>query len=410
MSFFWIGTKPTLIILDPELMKEVLSDKHGRIQKPPRKPHIKLLSNGLSSLQGEKWVKQRKLISPAFHQEKLKGMTPAFLTSCIELIEKWKKKTYSQGYCELDAWHDIQDFTADVISRTAFGSNFEEGKKIFELQKEQSILVMQAVQSVYIPGFRFIPTKENKRRMNLDKEIVVNLRDLIRRKTLALESGKSSVDDLLGILLQCSRESSQADMNNLKTTGMPIDQVTEECKLFYFAGQETSSNLLTWTMIVLAIHPSWQEKAREEVLQICGKNMPSYEDLNHLKIVTMILYEVLRLYPPLVQQIRYTCKTTKLLIHHDREFWGDDAEDFRPERFSEGISKVSKDQKVAFFPFGWGPRICIGQNFAMIEAKMALAMILQHFSFQLSPSYAHAPNTITTLQPQHGAQIILHAQ
>ncbi|KAF9602207.1 hypothetical protein IFM89_025676, partial [Coptis chinensis] len=303
MSFFWIGTKPTLIILDPELMKEVLSDKYGRIQKPPRNPHIKLLSNGLSSLQGEKWVKQRKLISPAFRQEKLKGMTPAFLTSCIELIEKWKNKTYSQGYCELDAWHDIQEFTADVILRTAFGSNFEEGKKIFELQKEQSILVMQAVQSVYIPGFRFIPTKENKRRMNLDKEIVVNLRDLIRRKTLALESGKSSVDDLLGILLQYSRESSQADMNNLKTTGMPIDQVT------------------------------------------------------------MILYEVLRLYPPLVQQIRYTCKTTKLgditlpagvqlilpilLIHHDREFWGDDAEDFRPERFSEGIAKALKDRKTA---------------------------------------------------------------
>ncbi|KAF9603788.1 hypothetical protein IFM89_037922 [Coptis chinensis] len=182
------------------------------------------------------------------------GMTPAFLTSCIELIEIWKNKTYSQGYCELDTWHDIQDFTADVISRTAFGSNFEEGKKIFELQKEQSILVMQAVQSVYIPGFRFIPTKENKRRMNLDKEIVVNLRDLIRRKTLALESGKSSVDDLLGILLQYSRESSQADMNNLKTTGMPIDQVT------------------------------------------------------------MILYEVLRLYPPLVQQIRILARQQSLEI------------------------------------------------------------------------------------------------
>lgn len=136
----------------------------------------------------------------------------------------------------------------------------------------------------------------------------------------------------------------------------------------------------------------------------------------------MIIYEVLRLYPPGIRITRQVNKGTNLgglsippgtlielpvySVHRDQELWGDDADEFRPDRFAQGISKASKGHN-SFFTFGSGPRICIGEKFAIVEAKMALSMILQRFSFELSPAYLHAPMTEMFLRPQHGALLIL---
>ncbi|RVW44087.1 Cytochrome P450 72A15 [Vitis vinifera] len=424
VSLFWAGTTPRLIVMDPGMIKEVLSNKQGHFQKPYISPLILTLARGLTALEGEVWAKQRRIINPAFHLEKLKVMIPAFTTSCSMLIERWKELASLQETCEVDIWPELQNLTRDVISRAALGSSFEEGRQIFELQKEHITLTLEAMQTLYIPGFRFIPTKKNQRRKYLQKRTTSMFRDLIQRKKDAIRTGQAEGDNLLGLLLQSSSQNNLPEnVMSTKDNAITLEEVIEECKQFYLAGHETTSSWLTWTMIVLAMHPNWQEKAREEVMQICGKKEPDSEALSHLKIVSMILYEVLRLYPPVIAVYQHAYKETKigtislpagvdltlptLLIHHDPELWGDDAEEFKPERFAEGVSKASKDQ-LAFFPFGWGPRTCIGQNFAMIEAKVALAMILQHFSFELSPSYTHAPHTVMTLQPQHGAQLKLY--
>lgn len=125
---------------------------------------------------------------------------------------------------------------------------------------------------------RFLPTKKNKRRYEIDNQIKATLKDMIIRKQRKLKSGKTE-DDLLSLLLHCQ---------NLTDNDMTIDDVMEECKLFYFAGQETTANWLTWTMIVLSMHPTWQDRARAEVVDFFGKSTPDVKTLNQLKIVSTI--------------------------------------------------------------------------------------------------------------------------
>ncbi|KAJ0007325.1 hypothetical protein Pint_29611 [Pistacia integerrima] len=419
-SFIWIGPIPRVTIMNPDQLKVIFS-RLSYFHKPRANPLAKYLATGLVEYEGEKWTKQRRIINPAFHLDKLKLMLPEFYQVCTEMISKWEKLVPEEGSCELDVWPFLANLTGDVISKTAFGSNFEEGRRIFQLLTELGDLITEVLQSVYIPGWRFLPTKRNRRLKELDMEIRALLLGIIKNREKAREAGEAEKNDLLGILMESNFREIEEHGNN-KNVGMSIDEVIKECKLFYFAGQETTSVLLVWTMVLLSKHQDWQARAREEVFLVFGDKKPSYDELNRLKVVTMILYEVLRLYPPVVAVDRAVNEELKLgnlslpagvevttpiiLVHHDQELWGEDAMEFKPERFSEGISKATENQ-VSFVPFGWGPRICIGQNFALMEAKMALALIMKNFTFELSPSYVHAPHKVITLHPENGACLIL---
>ncbi|KAG5579122.1 hypothetical protein H5410_049749 [Solanum commersonii] len=411
--FIWLGPNPAMLIMDPEHIREILS-KSNIFQKPP--PALtKLLAEGILSYEADKWAKHRRIINPAFHLDKLKHMVPSFHLTTCEMLSKWEKIVSTEG-SEVDVWPYLQTLTSDAISRTAFGSSYEEGRKIHELQQELAKIIVKETRG------KFLPTKKKRRMNRIHQEVRSLVLRIINKRMNEIEAGETSnSDDLLGILLESNLKEIQEHGN--KKFGMSIDEVIEECKLFYLAGQETTSALLVWSMILLSKHSVWQARAREEILQVLGNNIPDYDKLNQLKVVTMIIQEVLRLYPPIFLMGREVHKETKLgnlsipsgvqlllptiLLHHDQEIWGEDVEEFNRERFSEGVNRATKG-KFAYFPFSWGPRNCIGQNFAMLEAKMALAMILQQFAFEVSPSYAHVPYSVFTLLPQYGAQLILN--
>nr|AMZ03388.1 cytochrome P450 CYP72A293 [Plectranthus barbatus] len=418
----WFGPSPAILISDPEMMKEILSKNYVFLK--PKSPLTKLLAQGLAVYEADKWAKHRRLLNSAFHLEKLKLMLPSFYLSCVEMVSKWEKIIIPHGgSCEVDVWPHLQAMSSDVISRTAFGSSYEEGRKIFELQKEQGGLVVKALLTDHIPGWRYLPTKINTRMKEVAKEVDSCILGIIRKRMRMIEAGETDSNvDLLGILLESNLN--EIKQNGKNELGMSFRELIDECKLFYIAGQETTSALLVWTMILLSKHPDWQTRARDEVLHVLGNDKPDFHNLNRLHIVSMIFHEVMRLYPAAIMLSRAVSKESRigdvtlpagvqvllptLLVQHDCKAWGEDAKEFKPERFSEGVSKAMRGQ-LMYFPFGGGPRICIGQNFAMLEAKMALALILKHYSFQLSPSYAHAPHMLLSLHPQHGAPLILHA-
>ncbi|CAO2191121.1 unnamed protein product [Urochloa humidicola] len=420
LAFTWFGTIPRITIIDPDLAREIMSNKDGYFVKTKLATRtVRLLFSGVALLDGEKWVKHRKIMNPAFHTERLKGMLPAFSAACSDLICRWENLlTDSAGTIELDIWSDFQNLSGDVISRAAFGVSYQEGRKIFLLQAEQLVRVTQAFRTSHIPGYSLLPTKNNRRINAINKETNTILRGIIEKRHDAMKNGEAANDDLLGMLLESNMNYSDSDGKSSK--GITIEEVMEECKLFYFAGTETTAVLLTYTMVVLSMHPEWLDRARDEVLQVFGQNKPDLSGVSRLKVVTMVLYEVLRLYPPALTIHRRTHKQTEfggviypadvmfvipiMFIHRDPELWGHDASEFNPGRFAEGVSKACSDPG-AFIPFSWGPRICIGQNFALLEVKLAISMVLQRFAFELSPEYVHAPCSILTLHPQHSVPV-----
>ncbi|XP_022724973.1 cytochrome P450 CYP749A22-like [Durio zibethinus] len=414
----WVGVRAQLVITEPELIKEVLKNREKVFPKKKVTYFLsKILVDGLATTKSEKWHRQRKLANYAFHEESLKNMTPAVVASVETMLEKWKR----QEGKEIEVFQEFRLLTSEVISRTAFGSSYLEGEKIFQMLMKLSIITSRNIFKARIPVIsKYWKSADEIESKKLAKAIHDSVMKVVKKREERVVTGEADSfgHDFLGLLLNAYHDSD--DKN-----GLSVQDLVDECKTFYFAGQEKTNSLLAWTVLLLAMHTDWQEKARTEVIEVFGDQNLHPEGIAKLKTITMIINETLRLYPPvngMASEVGKEVQLGKLIlptyieflipnlaIHHKPELWGVDVHLFKLERFAEGIAKATKHNAAAFIPFGLGPRSCVGMSFAITETKTALSMILQRYTITLSPAYVHSPLALLTLKPQHGIQLVFHS-
>jgi len=417
----WVGPKPRICIFDYELARQILSSKAGHFVKNIVHPiALELLGKGLVFVDGVDWVRHRRVINPAFAMDKIKMMTQTMVSCAQSMVKELEDQASMIKNREVQVEFDkpLRELTADIISHTAFGSSYKLGIEAFHAQQELQTLAVSSKLNVQIPGFKYVPTKSNRRKWILEKKLRSTLMHVINSRLASQGSGYGN--DLLGLMLEaCTTTDKGGKQQQLS---LSMDEIIDECKTFFFAGYETTSILLTWTVFLLSVYPEWQERLRKEVLREVGKDNPSGDNLGKLKEMTMVLLETLRLYGPALFAQRNPLTDMAVgeivipkdcavyiafpFLHRDKNVWGEDADDFNPSRFENGVTRAAKVPH-ALLAFSMGPRVCIGQNFAMLEAKSVMATILQKFSFALSPSYVHAPVDLMTLQPKFGLPAVL---
>ncbi|KAM3737959.1 hypothetical protein ACB098_09G096200 [Castanea mollissima] len=419
------GSKQHLYVSQPDLLRELSLHKSLDLGKPSylSETFHPLLGDGIIKANGNNWVYQRKLIAPEFFINKVKNMVGLMEQSTIAMMKTWENHIIESegGVADIIIDEDLKSLSADIISKACFGSSYSQGNLIFAKIASLQDALSKPSALFGLFNFRFLPTKSNREIWRLKKEVDTLILKVVKDRQQESQKGTVPQKDLLQMMLE-SAVTRNDKLPRLKTDRFFVDI----CKNIYFAGHETTALSASWILMLLALHPEWQERVRAEILEVCGDQLYNlFQDMDafhKLKMLMMVIQESIRLYGPAVITAREAFSDIKLgafvvpkgvhiwssipAMHRDPENWGLDALEFKPQRFAQGVSKACKYPQ-AYIPFGYGSRLCPGQNFAMLQLKVVLSLILSNFSFTLSPEYRHFPVYKMLLTPQYGVRLLV---
>lgn len=368
-------------ISDPKLIRDILQTNQKYYIKNLMYVHLKLLlGEGLVTSEGQLWKRQRKMIQPSFHKQHINNLFDEMLSCTNEMIKEWKVEAQQGG--KIDFAPEMMKITLQIIAKTMLSADFKTEAKSVGVSLT---FLLKALEERVLRGINlplWVPTPANTEFKNKRKVLDTLIYKLIsdRRKT-GHQKG-----DLLDMLMESRYEDTGE--------AMPDNLLRDELMTIFLAGHETTAAALTWTFYLIAKHPEVYKKLKKEVKEVVGDGELTFQHLQQLKYTKACFNESMRLYPPVWVIGRratednmmgdYLIKkdTTVLIspyiVHRHPDYWKN-PEVFDPERWE--TEEVKKIDKFAYFPFAAGPRMCIGNNFALLEADIILTKVIQHFDF-----------------------------
>lgn len=388
----------TVVFSGPEALQDILVKQASVFIKDSgytdrQRGLARFVGDGLLTSTGDHWKRQRKLIQPAFHATHIRGYAETMVAlTQARLDEQWEDAT------QLDIANEMMHITMQIVARTVLDANVDH-------DVERIGAAMEAINR-FSSGMSLLPTwvptptelAARQALQTLDEIIYGLIRE--RRQSQNLQEAT----DLLSILLQSEYEDGSR---------MSDEQIRDEITTLILAGHETTANTLNWTWMLLSQNPDVEEKLHEELDSVLAGRAPTLADLKQLPYTEMVIKESMRLYPPAwsvgrvatedTEVTGYAIKAGTIVVlsfayeHRSPEHWAQ-PDRFWPERFSP----EKEIPRYAYMPFGGGPRVCIGNSFAMMEAQLLLATIAQAYSLRLPTGHEVIPVPQITVYPKDG--------
>ncbi len=406
------GKRTTVYVCDPALIERFLLDEANDFPKSPLEKRVlgDTLGDGILTAQGASWRWQRRTAAPLFRPADIAALVPDMSREAEAQLEGWRKTpSANPGGAMQRVDLDMTEATFRVISSTMFaGAADSEGRVI---QDKADVMLRWVSWEIgfalvglpwWVPHPGKLPRALASRRM---REAVRGI--LERRKASGIDGSA------LMARLAAAKD---------PETGRPMDdeQIVDNMLTFLAAGHETTAKALTWTLYLLSRSPEWQERVREEVLRVAGNARITSEHLERLEITRQVVKEGMRLYPPAAIMSRIVTKPTAIgsetlepgailvfpiyAIHRNRRLWRC-PDEFDPGRFAPAAEKAM--HRAQFMPFGFGPRLCIGMAFAMMEAQAFLATLVRGASFKWDGKHVPVPVSRVTLRAKGGMPLIV---
>jgi cytochrome P450 len=400
---FQAGGRTIYLLSHPDDIQHVLRDNSKNYRKGwLNEPLTPLLGQGLLTSEGDIWLKQRRLIQPIFHRRMINSFAESMVKASRDLVKRWRQPAATGQAIDVAA--EMSRLTLAIVGQALFGADTEAIARPLNQAFGVALAHINHRSTHPYTWPTWVPTPANRRY----RRAVTQLNQIVSQIIASRRnSAEGEHQDLLALLLAARDPESGAVMSD--------QQLRDEVITFLLAGHETTAMALSWTWYALARWPEVGQRLRRELDDQLGGRPPVADDLAHLPYNRAVLQESLRLYPPSVIIPRqanaadvigdYQVPTeaviviSQYVIHRHPDFWPEAAA-FLPDRFQD--TTLPGGHRFAYLPFGAGPRICIGEPFALMEGQLALASIAQAYELKLDPRRPVQQEVAVTLRPQGG--------